>query len=69
MLYGFGYAGPLAHLLQKLLDTIFIFQGARKIRKPSARRCLLEQLIVSPWKNMIFMLYYGLVMEGLQPFS
>ncbi|CAI0436981.1 unnamed protein product [Linum tenue] len=61
MLYGFGYAGPLAHFLHKLLDTLF---RGKKDNKTVAKKVLLEQLIVSPWNNMVFMLYYGLVMEG-----
>lgn len=26
---------------------------------------LLEQLTSSPWNNMLFMMYYGLVVEGM----
>lgn len=30
---------------------------------------LLEQLTASPWNNMLFMMYYGLVLEGLNYYA
>ncbi|CAN1279222.1 Peroxisomal membrane protein PMP22 [Linum perenne] len=61
MLYGFGYAGPFGHFLHKFMDSLF---RGKKDNKTVAKKVLLEQLIVSPWNNMMFMFYYGLVMEG-----
>ncbi|XP_050370593.1 peroxisomal membrane protein PMP22-like [Argentina anserina] len=61
MLYGFAYTGPFGHFLHKLMDIIF---RAKKDNKTIAKKVLLEQLTSSPWNNMFFMMYYGLVIEG-----
>ncbi|ONK63866.1 uncharacterized protein A4U43_C07F19740 [Asparagus officinalis] len=61
MLYGFAYGGPFGHFLHKLMDTIF---KGKKGNKTVAQKVLLEQLTSSPWNNMFFMMYYGLVVEG-----
>lgn len=61
MLYGFAYGGPFGHFLHKLMDTIF---KGKKDTKTTAKKVLLEQLILSPWNNFLFMTYYGLVIEG-----
>ncbi|BBG92536.1 Peroxisomal membrane 22 kDa Mpv17/PMP22 family protein [Prunus dulcis] len=61
MLYGFGYGGPFGHFLHKLMDIIF---KGKKDNKTIAKKVLLEQLTSSPWNNMLFMMYYGLVVEG-----
>ncbi|KAF6156216.1 hypothetical protein GIB67_030219 [Kingdonia uniflora] len=65
MLYGFGYAGPFGHFLHKLINAIF--KG--KTDTPFIyMKVALEQLTSSPWNNLFFMMYYGLVVEG-RPFG
>ncbi|KAF6156217.1 hypothetical protein GIB67_030220 [Kingdonia uniflora] len=65
MLYGFAYGGPFGHFLHKLMDILFKGKtGTFTIYK----KVLLEQLTSSPWNNMFFMMYYGLVVER-RPFS
>ncbi|KAM0944995.1 hypothetical protein DsansV1_C10g0097811 [Dioscorea sansibarensis] len=61
MLYGFAYGGPFGHFLHKLMDAIF---KGKKEKTTVAKKVLLEQLTTSPWNNMVFMCYYGLVVEG-----
>ncbi|KAJ6802863.1 peroxisomal membrane protein PMP22 [Iris pallida] len=61
MLYGFAYAGPFGHFLHKIMDKIF---KGKKGNNTVAQKVLLEQLTTSPWNNMFFMMYYGLVIEG-----
>ncbi|EEF33553.1 peroxisomal membrane protein 2, pxmp2, putative [Ricinus communis] len=60
-LYGFAYGGPFGHFLHKLMDGIF---KGKKDSKTVAKKVLLEQLVSSPWNNMFFMMYYGLIVEG-----
>ncbi|RVW71822.1 Peroxisomal membrane protein PMP22 [Vitis vinifera] len=61
MLYGFAYSGPFGHFLHKLMDIIF---RGKKDNTTVAKKVVLEQLTSSPWNNMFFMMYYGLVVEG-----
>lgn len=61
MLYGFAYGGPFGHFLHKLMDKIF---KGKNDNSTVAKKVLLEQLTSSPWNNMFFMMYYGLVVEG-----
>ncbi|KAM7485393.1 hypothetical protein LguiA_001402 [Lonicera macranthoides] len=61
MLYGFAYSGPFGHFLHKLMDVIF---KGKKGNKTVAKKVLLEQLTSSPWNNLFFMMYYGLIVEG-----
>ncbi|WOL19294.1 hypothetical protein Cni_G28092 [Canna indica] len=65
MLYGFCYGGPFGHFFHKVMEKIF---KGKQGKKTIAKKVLVEQLTVSPWNNMLFMLYYGLVLEG-RPFS
>ncbi|XP_010935998.1 peroxisomal membrane protein PMP22 [Elaeis guineensis] len=65
MLYGFAYAGPFGHFLHKLMEIIF---KGKKGKETVAKKVILEQVTASPWNNMFFMMYYGLVIEG-RPFS
>ncbi|KAH7681989.1 Mpv17/PMP22 protein [Dioscorea alata] len=60
VLFGVAYLGPFGHFLHKLLDSIF--KGKRD-SKTVAKKVLLEQLTSSPWNNMLFFLYYGLIVE------
>ncbi|THG16045.1 hypothetical protein TEA_028944 [Camellia sinensis var. sinensis] len=60
MLYGFAYGGPFDYCCQKLTD--FIFKGKNDI-KTYAKKVLLQQLTYHPWNNLIYMVYYGLVVE------
>ncbi|XP_022138396.1 peroxisomal membrane protein PMP22 [Momordica charantia] len=61
VLYGFAYSGPFGHFLHKLMDKIF---KGKKGNTTVAKKVLLEQLTSSPWNNILFMIYYGLVVEG-----
>ncbi|XP_068655131.1 peroxisomal membrane protein PMP22-like isoform X2 [Aristolochia californica] len=61
VLFGFAYGGPFGHFMHKLLDAIF---KGKKDRKTVAKKVLLEQLTSNPWNNMLFLLYYGLIVEG-----
>ncbi|KAK2985186.1 hypothetical protein RJ640_010475 [Escallonia rubra] len=64
-LFGFAYSGPFGHFLHKLMDIIF---KGKKDTKTVAKKVLLEQLTSSPWNNLFFMMYYGLLVEG-RPWS
>ncbi|KAL7220070.1 hypothetical protein ACSBR2_013016 [Camellia fascicularis] len=61
MLYGFSYSGPFDYCCQKLTD--FIFKGKNDI-KTYAKKVLLQQLTYYPWNNLLYMVYYGLAVEG-----
>ncbi|KAA8515526.1 hypothetical protein F0562_018863 [Nyssa sinensis] len=61
VLFGFAYLGPFGHFFHILLDKI---SKGKKDSKTVAKKVVLEQLTSSPWNNMLFMLYYGLVVEG-----
>ncbi|KAH7522058.1 hypothetical protein FEM48_Zijuj07G0097500 [Ziziphus jujuba var. spinosa] len=65
MLYGFNYAGPFGHFLHKLMDRLFKGQTGKYT---VAKKVVLEQLTASPWNNLLFMIYYGMVIEG-RPWS
>nr|ACU16363.1 unknown [Glycine max] len=65
MLYGFAYSGPFGHFLHKLMDKIF---KGEKGNDTVAKKVILEQITSSPWNNFLFMMYYGLVIEG-RPWS
>ncbi|XP_047058419.1 peroxisomal membrane protein PMP22-like [Lolium rigidum] len=60
-LYGFAYAGPFGHFFHKLMDRIF---KGKKGRETAANKVIVEQLTASPLNNLLFMIYYGLVVEG-----
>ncbi|KAG8058525.1 hypothetical protein GUJ93_ZPchr0002g23603 [Zizania palustris] len=64
-LFGFAYGGPFGHFLHKVLD--YIFKG-KKDTKTVAKKVLLEQITSSPWNNMLFLFYYGYVVER-RPFK
>ncbi|EXB77061.1 Peroxisomal membrane protein [Morus notabilis] len=61
VIFGAAYLGPFGHFMHKLLDKIF---KGKKDSKTVAKKVLLEQLTLSPWNNLLFMIYYGLVVEG-----
>ncbi|KAK2455875.1 Peroxisomal membrane 22 kDa (Mpv17/PMP22) family protein [Trifolium repens] len=65
MLYGFAYAGPFGHYLHKLMDNLF---KGKKGNEAVAKKVFLEQITSSPWNNIFFMMYYGLIIEG-RPWS
>ncbi|KAL5068409.1 hypothetical protein RYX36_019296, partial [Vicia faba] len=62
MLYGFAYSGPFGHFFHKLMDTLF---KGKKGNETVANKVILEQITSAPWNNFIFMMYYGLVIEGI----
>ncbi|XP_020700778.1 peroxisomal membrane protein PMP22 [Dendrobium catenatum] len=61
VIFGFAYGGPFGHFLHKLLDKLF---KGKKDNKTVAKKVLLEQVTSSPWNNFLFLLYYGLIVEG-----
>ncbi|XP_077253904.1 peroxisomal membrane protein PMP22-like [Tasmannia lanceolata] len=61
VIFGFAYGGPFGHFLHKLMDSIF---KGKMDKKTVAKKVLLEQLTSSPWNNLLFLFYYGLVVEG-----
>ncbi|CAN1222683.1 Peroxisomal membrane protein PMP22 [Linum grandiflorum] len=61
VIFGFAYLGPFGHFLHIILDKIF---KGKKDTKTVAKKVVVEQLTSSPWNNLMFMIYYGLVIEG-----
>ncbi|KAK3188419.1 hypothetical protein Dsin_027980 [Dipteronia sinensis] len=61
VLFGVAYLGPFGHFLHIILDKIF---KGKKDTKTVAKKVLLENLTSSPWNNLFFMVYYGMVIEG-----
>ncbi|GMP73216.1 hypothetical protein CsSME_00031037 [Camellia sinensis var. sinensis] len=61
VVFGFAYLGPFGHYLHVLLDKLF---KGKKDTQTVAKKVVLEQLTSSPWNNLLFMLYYGLVVEA-----
>ncbi|KAL1562486.1 Peroxisomal membrane protein pmp22 [Salvia divinorum] len=61
VLFGSAYLGPFGHYFYTLLDKIF---KGKKDNKTIGKKVLFEQLTSSPLNNLIFMLYYGLVIEA-----
>lgn len=61
ILFGAVYFGPFGHYLHKVLDKIF---KGKKDSKTVAKKVLLEQVTSSPWNNLVFLVYYGFVVEG-----
>ncbi|MED6144646.1 Peroxisomal membrane protein pmp22 [Stylosanthes scabra] len=61
VLFGASYLGPFGHFFHILLDKIF--KGKRD-SATAAKKVLIEQLTSSPLNNLLFLTYYGLVIEG-----
>ncbi|XP_021294590.1 peroxisomal membrane protein PMP22-like isoform X1 [Herrania umbratica] len=61
MLFGFAYLGPFGHYTYILLDKVF---KGKNDSKTVAKKVVLEQLTSSPCNNLLFMIYYGVVVEG-----
>ncbi|TXG46970.1 hypothetical protein EZV62_026264 [Acer yangbiense] len=61
VLFGVAYLGPFGHFLHIILDKIF---KGKKDTKTVAKKVVLENLTSSPWNNLFFMVYYGMVIEG-----
>ncbi|GAB4850869.1 hypothetical protein Ancab_030170 [Ancistrocladus abbreviatus] len=61
MLYGLLYSGPFGHFFHKLMDRIF---EGKKGNTTVAMKVIVEQLSASPWNTILFMTYYGLIVEG-----
>ncbi|GER44923.1 peroxisomal membrane 22 kDa family protein, partial [Striga asiatica] len=61
VIFGAAYLGPFGHFFHIALDKIF---RGRKDKKTVAKKVVLEQLTSSPWNNLLFMLYYGFVIEA-----
>ncbi|KAL3521966.1 hypothetical protein ACH5RR_014800 [Cinchona calisaya] len=61
VIFGAAYLGPLGHYFHMFLDKLF---KGKKDTKTVAKKVVVEQLTISPLNNMIFMIYYGLVIEG-----
>ncbi|PHT82875.1 Peroxisomal membrane protein PMP22 [Capsicum annuum] len=61
VLFGFAYLGPFGHFLHLLLDKLF---KGKKDTTIVAKKVVIEQVTSSPWNNLLFMIYYGLVIES-----
>ncbi|KNA25253.1 hypothetical protein SOVF_008190 [Spinacia oleracea] len=61
VLFGFAYLGPFGHFFHMMLDKVF---KGKQDPKTVAKKVLVEQLTVSPLNNMLFMVYYGWIVEG-----
>ncbi|GAB4850870.1 hypothetical protein Ancab_030171 [Ancistrocladus abbreviatus] len=61
MLYGLLYSGPFGHFFHKLMDKIF---KGKKGNTTVAKKVIVEQLSSSPWNTILFMTYYGFIVEG-----
>ncbi|KAK6917762.1 Mpv17/PMP22 [Dillenia turbinata] len=61
VIFGVAYLGPFGHYLHLVLDKIF---KGKKDTSTVAKKVVLEQITSSPWNNLLFMLYLGLVVEG-----
>ncbi|KAM3394251.1 peroxisomal membrane protein PMP22 [Capsicum galapagoense] len=61
VLFGFAYLGPFGHFLHLLLDKLF---KGKKDTTTVAKKVVIEQVTSSPWNNLLFMIYYGLVIES-----
>ncbi|XP_042067389.1 uncharacterized protein LOC121810706 [Salvia splendens] len=54
VIFGSAYLCPLSHYFHILLDKIF---KGKKDTKTVAKKVVLEQLTISPWNNLMFMIY------------
>ncbi|KAI5656752.1 hypothetical protein M9H77_25545 [Catharanthus roseus] len=61
VLLGAAYLGPVGHFFHLMLDKLF--KGKRDT-KTVAKKVVLEQVTISPLNNLLFMIYYGLAIEG-----
>ncbi|GFS29403.1 peroxisomal membrane 22 kDa (Mpv17/PMP22) family protein [Actinidia rufa] len=61
VVFGVAYLGPFGHFLHILLDKLF---KGKKDTKTVAKKVVLEQLTSSPLNNLLFMVYYGWVIEA-----
>ncbi|GAA0165181.1 hypothetical protein Leryth_021721 [Lithospermum erythrorhizon] len=61
VIFGCAYLGPFGHFFHMLLDRLF---KGKKDTTTVAKKVVLEQLTSSPCNNLLFMLYFGLVIEG-----
>ncbi|KAJ9169139.1 hypothetical protein P3X46_020601 [Hevea brasiliensis] len=61
-LFGFAYLEPFGHFLHIILDKMF---EGKKDTKTVAKIAVLERLALSPWSNMLFMIYYCVIVEIL----
>ncbi|KAL8214722.1 hypothetical protein R6Q57_004171 [Mikania cordata] len=62
-LFGCVYLGPFGHFYHTFLDKLF---KGKKDSKTVAKKVVIDQLTSSPFNNLMFMLYYGFVIEGRQ---
>ncbi|XP_050213479.1 peroxisomal membrane protein PMP22 [Mercurialis annua] len=60
VLFGCAYHGPFGHYLHIILDKIF---KGKKDTRTVAKKVVTEQLTSSPWNNLLFMVYYGVIVE------
>ncbi|KAI9123473.1 hypothetical protein K1719_004773 [Acacia pycnantha] len=61
VIFGAAYLGPFGHYFHMVLEKIF--RGKRDT-KTVGKKVLIEQLTVSPLNNLLFLIYYGYVVEG-----
>ncbi|KAI3829386.1 hypothetical protein L1987_03509 [Smallanthus sonchifolius] len=61
VLFGCAYLGPFGHFYHILLDKLF---KGKKDTSTVVKKVVVDQLTASPYNNLMFMLYYGFVIEG-----
>ncbi|KAI4295926.1 hypothetical protein L6164_035920 [Bauhinia variegata] len=61
VIFGAAYLGPFGHFFHIILDKIF---KGKKDSKTVAKKVLIEQLTASTWNNLLFLIYYGWIVEG-----
>ncbi|CAI9092603.1 OLC1v1027890C1 [Oldenlandia corymbosa var. corymbosa] len=61
VLLGALYLGPVGHFFHLFLDKLF---KGKKDTKTVAKKVVLEQVTISPLNNLMFMIYFGLAIEG-----
>uniref|UniRef100_A0A1J3GG55 Peroxisomal membrane protein PMP22 n=1 Tax=Noccaea caerulescens TaxID=107243 RepID=A0A1J3GG55_NOCCA len=60
MIFAGGFLGPVGHFFHTTLDKFF---KGKKDTETVAKKVLVEQLTLSPLNHLLFMIYYGVVIE------
>ncbi|AEE82392.1 Peroxisomal membrane protein PMP22 [Arabidopsis thaliana] len=60
VIFAGGFLGPAGHFFHTYLDKFF---KGKKDTQTVAKKVILEQLTLSPLNHLLFMIYYGVVIE------
>ncbi|CAN8237964.1 unnamed protein product [Cochlearia groenlandica] len=60
VIFAGGFLGPAGHYFHTFLDKFF---KGKKDTKTVAKKVVVEQLTLSPLNHLLFMIYYGVVIE------